>query len=97
VRHGAPPDAAEGPARTPVRRGLAACVNRIDCRSAFRREGSVVGGTEVTSLIRTVPERYGAVDERIEELHPCEVPCIEPFEVADAFGPFAGGIAGSVE
>lgn len=93
----APPDAAEGLARTLVEEGLAACVNRIDCRSTFRWEGSVVDETEVALFIKTVPERYGDVEDRVEELHPYEVPCIERFEAADAFGPFAEWIAESVE
>ncbi|MFB6129193.1 MAG: divalent-cation tolerance protein CutA [Salinigranum sp.] len=84
----APPEAAEDLARTLVSERLAACVNRLDCRSVYRWEGEIRDDEEVILLVKTTPERYPAVSDRIEELHPYDVPCVERFEEDDALSAF---------
>jgi periplasmic divalent cation tolerance protein len=85
----APPSAAADIARTLVEERLAACVNRVDCESTYRWEGEVHGEEEVILLCKTTDEGYVALAERVVELHPHEMPCVERFEETDVFAPFA--------
>ena len=85
----APESTADELAATLVDERLAACVNAVDCRSTYRWEGAVTTDDETILLIKTTDEGYDRLAERIEELHPYEVPCIERFdeaEIADRFG-----------
>ena len=85
----APESTADELAATLVEERLAACVNGVDCRSTYRWEGEVTTDDETILLIKTTEEGYDRLVDRIEELHPYDVPCIERFdesEVADSFG-----------
>ncbi|WP_254841169.1 divalent-cation tolerance protein CutA [Natronomonas marina] len=93
----APPSAADEIATALVEERLAACVNRLDCRSTYRWEGEVVDDSEVVLLAKTTATRYEELRERVVELHPHDVPCIERFEETDAFEPFAEWVEESVE
>ena len=42
-----PPSATDDIAAALVEEGLAACADRLDCRSTYRREGEVVAEPEV--------------------------------------------------
>ena len=54
---------------------LAACVNILaPCRSVYRWEGAIEHAEEVPLLIKTARARYGALEQRLKELHPYEVP-----------------------
>lgn len=79
----APPDAAGELATTLVDERLAACVNRVPCRSTYRWEDAVHEDDEEILYVKTTPEQYPALRDRIEELHPHDVPCIERFDEAD--------------
>jgi len=92
----APPETAEGIARELVEDRLAACVNRVDCASTYRWEGQVVEHEEVILLAKTTDEAYPDLVERVEAIHPYDVPCIERFDEADAFAPFGEWIASAV-
>jgi len=85
----APESAAGDIATALVEEELAACVNRLDCRSTFRWEGEVVEETEAVLLAKTTAERYDELKSRVVELHPYDVPCVERFDEADVFSPFA--------
>lgn len=91
----APNEVAPALARTLVEERLAACVNRISCRSTYRWEGEVVDDEEVILLAKTTDERYPELVERVEAEHPYEVPCIERFDEADALAAFDDWIAES--
>jgi periplasmic divalent cation tolerance protein len=84
----APPDAAPELARTLVEERLAACVNRVDCESTYRWDGEIREDTEVILLAKTTAERYDALIDRVEDLHPYDVPCIERFEEDDVLTAF---------
>ena len=84
----APPDAASTLAETLVREELAACVNTVSCDSVYRWEGDVLTDEEVILLAKTTEARYPALEARVEDLHPYDVPCIERFDegaMLDAF------------
>ena len=93
----APPDAAADIAETLVDDRLAACVNRFPCRSTYRWEGAVVDDEEEILLVKTTAERFDALEARILDLHPYDVPCIERFDESSTHDPFAAWIAESVE
>lgn len=93
----APQEAAPDLARTLVEEWLAACVNRVTCDSVYRWDGDVHVDDEEILLAKTTAERYPALVERVGEIHPYDVPCIERFdesELADAFGDW---VASSVQ
>jgi len=93
----APEPTAAELATTLVDERLAACVNAVDCRSTYRWEGAVTTDDETILLIKTTDAGYDRLIDRIEELHPYDVPCIERFdetEIADRFGAW---IADSVD
>ena len=71
-------------ARTLVDERLAACVNIVTgMSSVYRWEGKIHEDEEVLCLVKTRPELLEALTERIQTLHPYDVPEILAFEVAD--------------
>nr|WP_321167647.1 divalent-cation tolerance protein CutA [Halopenitus persicus] len=92
----APRDHASRIAETVVEERLAACVNRVRCRSTYRWDGEVVADEETILLIKTTADAADALGDRIRELHPHDVPCIERFDAADVNAPFAAWIDESV-
>lgn len=92
-----PPGRADDLARTLVEERLAACVNRVDCESTYRWQETVHEDDETILFVKTTAERYEALRERVVDLHPHEVPCVERFEDDDVFGPFATWRADAVE
>lgn len=92
----APIDDAEAIAETLVDEQLAACVNRVECRSTYRWEGDVVEDDEVILFVKTTAEAYDRLEARIEALHPYEVPAIERFDADDVLEPFGRWIDESV-
>jgi periplasmic divalent cation tolerance protein len=84
----APPDAAPGLAHTLVEERLAACVNRVACDSVYRWEGEILDEEEVILLAKTTADRYHALADRVRELHPADVPCIERFDEGAVSGAF---------
>lgn len=77
-----PREEAEKFAETLVVERLAACVNIQDIESIYRWEGEVVREDEVLLDVKTA-RPISEVRDRIEELHPYDVPMIIRFE-ADA-------------
>jgi len=76
----APPEEAADIARTLVEERLAACVNRVACDSVYRWEGEIRTDDEAILLAKTTGERYPELRERVVELHPYDVPCVERFD-----------------
>lgn len=71
-------------ARALVEERLAACVNIVNgVQSIFRWEGKLHEDQEVLCLIKTRPDLLPALIERVQTLHPHEVPEILAFEVVD--------------
>jgi len=93
----APKSAAAELAETVVDERLAACVNRVDCQSTYRWEGEVTTDDETILLIKTTDEGYDRLVDRIEELHPYDVPCIEWFDEAELIDRFGAWIGESVD
>jgi periplasmic divalent cation tolerance protein len=85
----APEDDADDLASTLVEQRLAACVNRVPCRSTYRWEGDVVSEDEVVLFVKTTDEHADSVADRITELHPYDVPCVERFDENDVLDAYA--------
>jgi periplasmic divalent cation tolerance protein len=71
------PDAARGEtiARALVEAQLAACVNICAPMTSFYRwKGAIERDIEHQLVIKTTPDRVAAVEARIAELHPYELP-----------------------
>ncbi|PWK86665.1 divalent-cation tolerance protein CutA [Fulvimonas soli] len=71
------PDAASAQALADalVGEGLAACVNRLPgVRSTYRWRGEVNTDSEELLLIKTTAGRFAALEARLLELHPYELP-----------------------
>lgn len=79
----APRDDGEDLARTLVEEDLVACVNLVQCRSFYQWNDELQNDAEVILFIKTTSEAYQPVKDRIVELHPYDVPCIERFEEQD--------------
>jgi len=68
-------DTAERIARTLVDERLAACVNiHAPIVSIYRWKGTVERDSERQLIIKTTRERVPALENRLRELHPYEVP-----------------------
>lgn len=93
----APPDAADDLATTLVEERLAACVNVVDCHSVYRWDGTVHEDEEVVLLAKTTQGHVDEVIDRVEEIHPYDVPCIECFDEATVLDSFADWRADAVE
>jgi periplasmic divalent cation tolerance protein len=93
----APESAADELASTLVEERLAACVNAVPCESTYRWDGEVQEDSEVILLAKTTNETVERLTERVEQLHPYDVPCIETFEEASVRPAFAEWRAESVE
>lgn len=93
----APPDAAADLASQLVEERLAACVNRVRCRSTYRWEDEVHDDDEEVLLAKTTDEACDELMARVEELHPYDVPAVERFDVADATDPFEEWLDSAVE
>jgi periplasmic divalent cation tolerance protein len=78
----APPAAPRAIASALLEEGLAACVTRLPCRSTYRWEGGP-RGRGGGPLAKTTDARYGALRDRVRELHPHDVPCIERSDEPD--------------
>ena len=77
-------EAADTIARTLVEEQLAACVNILPPMTSFYRwQGAVERETEQQLVIKTIRARVPAVQSRISEIHPYELPEFVVFAVVD--------------
>ncbi len=91
----APAGAAEAElARTLVDERLVACVNLIPgVRSLYRWQGEVQDDAESLLLCKTTPDRYAALEARVRELHPYEVPEIIALPLVHGSAPYLAWLA----
>lgn len=76
----APPEAGTDLARLLVEERLAACVNRVDCRSTYRWDGAIEEEPETILLAKTDPGNVADLVDLVETEHPHDTPCIERFD-----------------
>jgi len=76
---------------------LAACVNILGpVRSVYRWKGELCRDDEHLLLIKTVAGRYAALEERVPDLHPYEVPEIIALPVGAGSRAYLDWVAGEV-
>ncbi len=77
------PTSARQLARRLVEERLAACVNVLDgCTSVYRWQGTVEEASEVVLVIKTVQDRYAALETFLRQQHPYELPEIIALPIA---------------
>jgi periplasmic divalent cation tolerance protein len=87
---------AEALARRLVDERLAACVNVLPpMRSIYRWKGAVEAADERQVLIKTIASRVAALERRLRELHPYEVPEFVVLPVTGGSHPYLAWVAES--
>ena len=93
------PDAAlaQQIAETLVGEQLAACVNIMTpCRSVYRWQGKLENASEVPLQIKTTAAAYPALQARLLQLHPYEVPEIVALPLAAGLPAYLTWVAAEV-
>ena len=89
------PEKAAEVARVLVGERLAACVNLVPAvRSIYRWEGELCDAAETLAVIKTTTERLAALQARLVELHPYDVPELIALPVAGGHAPYLAWVAG---
>ncbi len=92
------PDSARRLARALVDERLAACVNQLDgVGSTYRWEGRVTTDTETLLLIKTTTARLEAMQARLLQLHPYEVPELIAVPITQGFAPYLAWLRQNVQ
>ena len=60
---------------------LAACSNTFPITSSYWWQKQIEHDSEWVSILKTIPEHWEALQQRILELHPYQVPCIIKIDV----------------
>lgn len=80
-----------------VQERLAACGNLVPgIESIYRWQGAVETASEVLVLLKTENSRYEALELRLKELHPYEVPECLALSVAAGLSPYLHWLKESV-
>lgn len=61
---------------------IVACGVLLDAKSAYFWEGAVVRQGEVVLVCKTATDKTSLAQERIQDLHPYDVPCILSWDVS---------------
>jgi periplasmic divalent cation tolerance protein len=78
-------------AKALVEEHLAACVNVVEsCRSVYRWKGEIVEDNEAMMFAKTSRGNFGALAERVTELHSYEVPEIIAVDLESLSGGYEG-------
>jgi periplasmic divalent cation tolerance protein len=82
-------DTARAIARTLVEERLAACVNLVEpIESIYRWQGQIEQSAEVMMIVKTTRSRLPALERRLRELHPYELPELLAWESAGGSADF---------
>ena len=76
-----------------VDRKLAACVQVSHIESFFTWQGQTQDEPEFRLMIKTVAERYAALEAALVELHPYELPAIYAVDLPQVYAPYAEWVA----
>lgn len=92
-----PPEAASALAGALVEARLAACVNLLPgIESVYRWQGAVERSAETLLIAKTTPAAYSALEARVRELHPYELPEIVAVDIAAGLPAYLHWLAASV-
>ena len=80
-----------------VERRLVACVTLVGpIRSIYRWDGEIRDDPEVLLIVKTIRERFAAVEQAVRELHSYDVPEVIAVAVEQGSLPYLNWIAGSL-
>ena len=69
--------------------GLAACANVIrGVRSIYKWKGSICDDPECLIVVKTVSDNFEAIERRVRELHPYEVPEVISLPIVKGSTPY---------
>lgn len=92
------PDKAAEVARILVDERLCACVNLVPAvRSIYRWQDAIHDEAETLAVIKTTAERVAALQARLVELHPYDVPEAIVLPVAGGHAPYLAWVTGEIE
>jgi periplasmic divalent cation tolerance protein len=84
-------------AKALVAERLIACANLIPgVRSIYAWKGEVCDEPEVMMVLKSVPQRFTQLKDRIVALHPYEVPEVLQLDVQKAHGPYLDWVRAAV-
>ena len=90
-------DQAKHIARVLVQEQLAACVNILPpCHAVYRWEGALQEGSEYPLLIKTTASAYAELEQRLQALHPYDVPEIIAWPVTHGLPAYLTWVSSSV-
>ena len=90
-------DVAERIGRCVVEEGLAACANVVSgVTSIFRWKGETQQESEVLVILKTTAAEVPALERRIVELHPYDVPELIALPVEVGYAPYLEWVRGEV-
>lgn len=75
-----------------VEERCAACANIFAIQSIYRWEGKIERAPEVAMFLKTTHDVYPALERRLRELHPYEVPALVALPVLAGFAPYLAWI-----
>jgi periplasmic divalent cation tolerance protein len=85
-------------AETLVDERLAACVNIVGpIRSIYRWQGEICRDDERLLVIKTTRERYAALEGRVREIHPYEVPEVIALPIERGSAPYLDWLSAAVD
>ncbi|MDD2884027.1 MAG: divalent-cation tolerance protein CutA [Dechloromonas sp.] len=77
-----------------VEEGLAACVNLLArVQSIYRWQGAIESSSEIPLLIKSTAATYPALEKRLLELHPYELPEIIALPITHALPAYLNWLA----
>ncbi len=86
-------ESAERIARALVSERLAACANILPiAQSVYLWQGKIESAAEQLLLIKSMTEAYNAIEKRILELHPYELPEVIAVSIADGLDAYLSWI-----
>lgn len=89
---------AQAIARSLVEERLAACVSVLPgLTSTYRWQGRIETATEALLLIKTSRAGFAALERRLRELHPYELPEIIAVDVCAAHTPYADWVLAQLD
>lgn len=87
-------DCANAIALALVEERLAACVNILPrVQSVYRWQGAIESATEIPLLIKSTASAYPALEKRLAELHPYELPEIVALPVGQGLPAYLNWLA----
>lgn len=73
-------ESAQHVSRALIEEKMVACAHIYPIQSGFWWKGDIASEEEWVSLLKTIPENWKAIQEKVNQLHPYEVPAIIKIE-----------------